>query len=62
MKTHLWIIILVVAGFTGFLMGYSLPSFIEAGVIGGGPNKVKAGSGLDTGAQEYYKNLLKQEE
>lgn len=61
MKTHLWVIIIVVVGFTGFLMGYSVPSFIEAGVIGGGPNKVKAGSGLDKSAQDYYKDLLKQE-
>lgn len=61
MKISLWIIIVVVVGFVGFLMGYSLPSFIEAGVIGGGPNKVKAGAQLDKQTADYYKNLLKEE-
>ena len=48
MKSSFWIIVLVVTAFTGFLMGYSLPPFIEAGIVGGGPNKVKAGAQLDT--------------
>jgi len=61
MKYGFWIIVLVVMGFTGFLMGYSLPPFIEAGIVGGGPNKVKAGAQLDTKTQDYYKNLLKDE-
>jgi hypothetical protein len=61
MKYGFWIIILIIMGFTGFLMGYSLPPFIEAGIIGGGPNKVKAGAQLDTKTQDYYKNLLKDE-
>lgn len=61
MKTNLWIIILVAIGFLGFLLGYSMPPFIEAGVIGGGPNKVKAGAALDKKTQDYYKNLMQQE-
>jgi len=59
MKSSHWIVILVVIAFTGFLVGYSLPPFIEAGMIGGGPNKVKAGAQLDSKTQDYYKNLLK---
>ncbi len=59
MKSSHWIVILVVMAFTGFLVGYSLPPFIEAGIIGSGPNKVKAGAQLDTKTQDYYKNLLK---
>ena len=47
--------------FLGFLLGYSLPPFIEAGVVGGGPNKVKAGAAIDTKTQDYYKDLLKEE-
>ncbi|TAN45338.1 MAG: hypothetical protein EPN22_02865 [Nitrospirae bacterium] len=61
MKKNLWIIIAVVVCFLGFLMGYSTPSFIEAGMIGGGPNKVKAGAELDKGTKDYYKDLLKEE-
>ncbi len=61
MKSTFWIVILVVVGFTGFLIGYSLPPFVEAGIIGGGPNKVKAGAQLDTKTQDYYKNLQKEE-
>lgn len=61
MKTTLWIIIILAVGFSGFLIGYSLPSYIEAGVIGGGPNKVKAGAHLDKKTEDYYKNLLKEE-
>ena len=61
MKSTFWIVVVLVAGFTGFLIGYSLPPFVEAGIIGGGPNKVKAGAQLDTKTQEYYKNLLKEE-
>ncbi|MEK6671897.1 MAG: hypothetical protein AABY42_00280 [Nitrospirota bacterium] len=61
MKTNLWVIILVAIGFLGFLLGYSMPPFIEAGVIGGGPNKVKAGAELDKKTQDYYKNLMQQE-
>ena len=61
MKSTLWIVIVLVMGFTGFLIGFSVPPFIEAGIIGGGPNKVKAGAQLDKTTQDYYKNLLKEE-
>ena len=61
MKSLFWVVIVIVMGFTGFLVGFSLPPFVEAGIIGGGPNKVKAGAQLDTKTQEYYKNLLKEE-
>jgi hypothetical protein len=61
MKSTFWIVVVLVSGFIGFLIGYSLPPFVEAGIIGGGPNKVKAGAQLDTKTQEYYKNLLKEE-
>jgi hypothetical protein len=61
MKSTFWIVVVIVMGFTGFLIGYSLPPFVEAGIIGGGPNKVKAGAQLDTKTQEYYKDLLKEE-
>jgi hypothetical protein len=61
MKSTFWVVVMIVMGFLGFLTGYSLPPFVEAGIIGGGPNKVKAGAQLDTKTQDYYKNLLKDE-
>jgi hypothetical protein len=61
MQKTFWVVVVVVAGFLGFLIGYSLPPFVEAGIIGGGPNKVKAGAQLDTKTQDYYKDLLKDE-
>lgn len=61
MKSTFWVVVVIVTGFTGFLIGYSLPPFVEAGIIGGGPNKVKAGAQLDTKTQDYYKNLQKEE-
>ncbi|MDH5392571.1 MAG: hypothetical protein OEY11_05230 [Gammaproteobacteria bacterium] len=63
MKRELWIVILVVAIFMGFLMGYSLPPMYEVGMIG---NKSEQPAGLKSGVskemEEYYKNLSKDEE
>lgn len=61
MKNSLLIVIVIVAACVGFLMGFSVPPFVEAGIIGGGPNKVKAGAQLDTKTQDYYKDLMKDE-
>ena len=44
MKHNLWIIIVIVAGFLGFMMGYSMPPFLETGV-GGGKGKAAGGPG-----------------
>jgi len=56
MKKELWIIIILVLGFLGFMMGYSLPPFMEVGF--GGEASVRAGgAGVDEEAlmQEYEK-------
>ena len=31
MNKNLWMVIIIVVGFTGFMMGYSVPPFIEVG-------------------------------
>ena len=31
MNKNLWIVIIFVVGFTGFMMGYSVPPFLEVG-------------------------------
>ena len=30
-KKNLWMVIIIVAGFLGFMMGYSVPPFLEVG-------------------------------
>lgn len=61
MKTSLWIVVIVVVGFLGFLIGYSIPPFVNTGVVGGGGKKVETGTKIDKEMQDYYKNLLKDE-
>lgn len=62
MKGGLPAVILVVAIFMGFMMGYSLPPMLETGMIGGAPDEA-AGlkSGVDKDMEKYYKDLLKEE-
>ena len=62
MKKGLWVVILVVACFMGFLMGYSLPPMYEVGLLGDG-NKQDVGikSEVSDEMDEYYKQLLTQE-
>ena len=45
-KHHLFIIISIVVGFGTFMLGYSLPPFLEVG-FGGGEN-IEAGSATDS--------------
>ena len=58
MKSGLWVVILVVGGFMGFLMGYSLPPMIEVGMIGAeGEQSIGLKSEVDKDMEEYYKKL-----
>lgn len=59
MKQHLLFMILVVVGFSSFMLGYSLPPFLEVG-FGGGEN-VEAGGVSDSDADlmKQYENLYK---
>lgn len=60
MKNELWIVILVVAVFMGFMMGYSLPPMIEVGMIGGKPERaIGVKSGVNKEMEQYYKELEK---
>ena len=63
MQSGLWVVILVVAIFMGFLMGYSLPAMFETGLIGGdGGQAVGLKSGVNKEMDQYYKDLLKESE
>ena len=61
MKNELWIVILVVAVFMGFMMGYSLPPMIEVGMIGAKPEQaIGVKSGINKEMEKYYKELEKE--
>ena len=63
MKNGLWVVIVVVAIFMGFLMGYSLPPMFEVGLIG---NKNDQAVGLKSEVskemEQYYQDLLKDQD
>jgi len=61
MKSGLWVVIIVVGSFMGFLMGYSLPPMMEVGMIGGGDKQeIGIQTEVSEDMEEYYKNLLKE--
>jgi len=55
------IVILVVTIFTGFLIGYSVPPFIQAGVFSGRKEK-GVESQIDRSLEQHYKELYKSDE
>lgn len=55
------LVILVVVVFMGFMLGYSIPPYIHAGVFSEREEKgveVK----IDEAAEQYYQNLYQEEE
>jgi hypothetical protein len=60
MTSSFWKVMLVVAGFSGFLMGYAVPPLLEVGMIGGEGESRDVGikSAVDEEMEEYYRNLL----
>ncbi|MHB8809655.1 MAG: hypothetical protein ACYC9M_06540 [Desulfobulbaceae bacterium] len=61
MKQHLFYIIVIVTGFSAFLMGYSLPSFLEVG-FGGSDSAIGTGAETDADLLKYYEKLSKEVE
>lgn len=59
MKRSLWLVIVIIAGFLGYLMGYSFSPFIETG-SGGKGGSVQGVPGVDKDMQEYYKKLYEE--
>lgn len=62
MKGGLSVVVLAVAIFMGFLMGYSLPPMLETGMIGGKGQEIGLKSGVDQDVAQHYKELLKETE
>jgi len=58
MKQHLMIIIGLVIGFTTFLLGYSLPPFMEVGFGGGDQAAVGGDTAVDPDLAKQYEALL----
>jgi hypothetical protein len=58
MKHHLWIIIAIVLGFSTFMMGYSLPPFLEVG-FGGGEQAGPAAE-PDADVMKQYQDMYKE--
>jgi len=52
------IVIILVAVFTSFLIGYSIPPYIQAGVFSERKEK-GVESQIDKKMEQYYKDLLK---
>lgn len=59
MRTNLWVSIVFVAAFLGFMIGYSVPPLLEVGMLGGGGEAPKAQDDVSEEMQDYYKELSK---
>ncbi len=62
MKKHLFIIITIVIGFSTFLIGYSLPPFLEVGFGDNDTAAVDDGAGGDAELLKQYEDLYKDTE
>ncbi len=59
MKNHLFIIICIVIGFSSFMMGYSLPPFME---VGFGQEEAVDGVGDESDLLKQYEKLYENAE
>ncbi|GMR06314.1 MAG: hypothetical protein BMS9Abin25_0901 [Gammaproteobacteria bacterium] len=63
MKSDLWVVIVVTVTFVGFLIGYSLPPLVETGMLTGkGGEQAEVTRELGKDMEQYYRDLLKDEE
>jgi len=62
MKHHLFIIITIVIGFSTFLLGYSLPPFLEVGFGGGDNAMIDSDAGSQADLQKQFEDLYKEVE
>lgn len=60
MTNKLWVYFAIIGGFTGFLLGYSVPPIMEVG-LSEAPGEIGAAEGQespeDEDLAEYYKQL-----
>jgi len=58
---NLWVVIIIVAGFLGYMLGYSVPPFLEVG-FGQNIEQLKEGAPLPDDLLKQYENLYKDDE
>lgn len=59
MNKSLWKVVVVVAAFLGFMVGYSIPPMVEVGIFSS-DGVARVQDTVDEEMQEYYENLLKE--
>ena len=62
MKNHLFIITTIVIGFSTFLIGYSLPPFLEVGFGDNDTAAMDGGTGEEADLMKQYEDLYKDTE
>ena len=61
MNKHFTLVVVTVILFVGFMLGYSIPPFIHAGVFSEREEKGVAVE-IDQETEDYYKNLYQEED
>jgi len=61
-KKHLFIVITVVIGFSTFLLGYSLPPFLEVGFGDSDTATMDSGTGSEAELMKQFDELYKEVE
>ena len=61
MKTSFWIVVIIVVAFTGFMMGYALPPFMEVG-FGQREEAVEGDAVSEDELMKQYEELYQEEE
>jgi hypothetical protein len=61
MKKHFALVVVTVILFVGFMLGYSIPPFIHAGVFSDREEKGVAVE-IDQETEDYYKDLYQEED
>ncbi len=62
MTQTFWIVIVVVAAFLGFLIGYTVSPMLEVGYLTGDRETAGIKVETDQEMQDYYNNLLREEQ
>ena len=62
MKQHLFIILTIVIGFSSFMLGYSLPPFLEVGFGDNGTPSIDSGAGDEAELMKQFEELYKEVE
>ncbi|MEE9524699.1 MAG: hypothetical protein V3V59_08120 [Thermodesulfovibrionales bacterium] len=61
MKREFWIVVIIVAAFFGFMMGYALPPFMEVG-FGTADQAVEGTAVSEEDMMKQYEELYQEEE